>query len=67
MVTMVKLHVLGFASAPTLISRSNPQRLLPVRSSQKDALWNAEVIAETNAYFESKDKSFYNYNDASKC
>ena len=57
---------LWIASAPTLFSRSAPQQLLAAitadlkRMRLKERFGsNVEMISETEAYFEVKDKSFY--------
>ena len=55
---------LWIASSPTIFSRSGPQRLLALcwlenMLQGKRFGPNKEVIADTGAYFESKDKSFY--------
>ena len=55
---------LWIAFTPTLFSRSGPQQLLVVCKLQKNAqgkrfVSSEEVILETKAYFEAKDKSFY--------
>ena len=55
---------LRIAYAPTIFTGSGPQRLLSVCRPQKMLQGkrfysNEEVITETNAYFEAKDKSFY--------
>ena len=55
---------LRIASASTIFTGSGSQRLLPVCRPQKMLQGkrfysNEEVITETNAYFEAKDKSFY--------
>ena len=52
------------ASAPTLFSSSCLQRLLAVCRPQENSPgtifgYNGEVISETEAYFEAKEKSFY--------
>lgn len=44
------------AFPPTVFSKSGPQRLLPVRGSQKNA---HERWSKKQAYFKDKDKSFY--------
>ena len=57
----IKLRI---ASSPTIFSRPGPQRLLALYWPEKMLLGkrfgpNEEVVAETEAYFESKDESFY--------
>ena len=57
----IKLRI---ASSPTIFSRSGPQRLMALCWPEiilqgKRFGSNEELIAETEAYFESKDESFY--------
>ena len=57
---------LGIASPPTILSRSSPRDYwlftdLKKMLQGKRFGSNEEVIAETEAYFEAKDKSFYKH------
>ena len=60
-IVLIKLRI---ASSPIIFFRSGPQRLLvlcrPENMLQRKRFrFNEEVIVETEAYFDSKDESFY--------
>lgn len=57
--TTEKLHKVRIACPSTIFFESGSQRLLPPVRRPKKNISTAEVIVETNANFEAKDKSLY--------